>query len=585
MSAPATRSRPGSGRRADWLQVVVATAVLVVVNALASYVPGRVDLTEEKRFTLTPATERTLRELDEPVYVEVLLDGEFPAGFARLRTATEEMLRDLSGVNGELDYGFTDPGAGTLEEVNTVRKQLVERGLKPVNFAVQSAEGRSERLLWPYAIVNYAGRRQVVNLLENNVPGQRPDVAVNNSVSLLEYKFANAIQKLLRNERPLIAFTSGHGELSPLQTRDLTNALAPYYDIERINLDTFFSVGPEEIGAIVVADPRTPFSDRAKFVLDQYVMRGGRLLVMLDKLSVNLDSLQGRPEFIPNDQTQNLDDLLFEYGVRVEPNLVLDLQSTRVPVVTGQVGNAPQFELRPWPYHVLATPAPRHPVTRSLQPVQLYFPSELDTTVRTRLPIRKTALLTTTANALVRYSPARVSLEDVRYGLERDRFDKGPLPLAVLLEGRFTSLYENRVGTAFARGLAEIGQDFRAEGEPARVIVVGDGDLAKNAIDPAQGAFRPLGYNDFEKYVFDNRDFLVNAIEYLFDEGGVIAARNREVKLRLLDGPRAQAEATRWRLLNIGAPLVLLTLAGVGYRAWRRRRYAYAPPTATPAQP
>ena len=559
----------------DGLQVVLATALLVIVNLLATYLPGRVDLTEERRFTLTPATERILGNVDEPVYVDVLLEGEFPAGFARLRTSVEEMLRDFSNVNGNIDYGFTDPSEGTLEQVNTVRKQLAEGGLKPINFQVQTADGRSERLLWPYAILSYANRRVTVNLLENNIPGQSPDVAVNNSVSLLEYKLANGIQKMLAVKRPLIAMVQGHGELAPLQLRDFTDALDPYYSVGRVDLDTLYTVGPEQIGALIIAEPRTPFSERAKFVLDQYVMRGGRVLMMLDKLSINLDSLRGRPEFIPPDHPQNLDDLLFKYGIRVEPNLVLDLQNTRIPVVTGQVGNAPQFELRPWPYHVLATPSPLHPITKSLQPIQLYFPSEIDTTVRTKTAVEKTVLLSTTPNSLVRFSPARISLEDVRYYLERERFNKGAVPLAVLLEGTFSSLYENRVGSDFAAGLARLGQDFRASGTGAKVIVVADGDVGKNAVDPEQEAFRPLGYNEFEEYVFDNKDFLVNAMEYLLDDSGVISARNREVKLRLLDGPRAKDEATWWRFVNIGLPLLVLAIAGLAYRYLRRRRYAY----------
>ncbi len=557
------------------VQLVLATALLVLINLIATYLPGRIDLTEEQRFTLTPATERILSQVEEPVYVDVLLEGEFPAGFARLRTSVEEMLRDFVGINGNIDYGFTDPSEGTLEQSNTARKQLAEAGLKPINFQVQSADGRSERLLWPYAVVRYAGQQITVNLLENNIPGQSPDIAVNNSVSLLEYKLANAIQKMLRVKRPLIALVQGHGELAPLQTKDLTNALDPYYSVGRVNLDTLYTIGPDQIGALIIAEPKTAFSERAKFVLDQYVMRGGRVLLMLDKLSINLDSLRGQPEFIPRDHPQNLDDLLFKYGIRVEPNLVLDLQSTRIPVVTGQVGNAPQFELRPWPYHVLATPAPAHPITKSLQPVQLYFPSEIDTSVRTKTAISKTVLLSTTGNALVRFSPARVSLEDVRYALERERFNKGPLPLAVLLEGSFSSLYENRVGSEFAAGLQRLGQEFRSEGTGAKVIVVADGDVGKNAVDIEQEAFRPLGYNEFEEYVFDNRDFLVNAIEYLLDDSGIITARNREVKLRLLDGPRAKEEATFWRLLNIGLPLLLLAVVGGVYSYLRRRRYAY----------
>ena len=557
------------------IELALVTALLVVVNLLAAYLPGRVDLTEDGRYTLTRSTEALLESIEDPVFIEVLLGGNYPAGFQRLSNSTEEMLRDFAAINGLVEYEFSDPGAGSVDDINAARTSLSSRGLSPINFSVQDAGERSERLLWPYAIVTYRGQTASVNLLENNVPGQSPDVAVNNSVSLLEYKLANAIQKLRRAKKPFVAYVEGHGELTELQTRDLSNALSPFYAIGRVRLDSLYSVGPEDIGALIVAEPKRPYSEREKFVLDQYVMRGGRLLVLLDKLAVNLDSLRRAPEFIPNDQAQNLDDLLFEYGVRIEPNLVLDLQSTRVPIVVGQVGNAPQFELRTWPYHVLANPSPGHPITRSLQPVQLYFPSEIDTTIRTQLDVRKTVLLSSTGNALLRFSPARISLEDARYDLERARFNKGPVALAVLLEGRFTSLYENRVGSEFLAGLEATGQPFRASSEPSRIVVVADGDIAKNPADPANNAFRPLGYNEFEKYVFDNRDFLINALEYLFDDSGVITARTREVRLRLLDAPRAREEATFWRVLNVGLPLVLLAGFAVVYRYLRRRRYAY----------
>ena len=556
------------------VQVAVATALLVVVNALASYVSVRVDLTEDGRYTLTEATERVVGELRDPLYVEVLLEGEFPAGFRRLRASVEDLLRDLGDVNGYVEYAFTDPNDGDVAEVNANRELLAERGINPINLEVRDADGGSTRLAYPYAILTYRGRTTVVNLLENNQPGQSPEVALNNSVSLLEYKLANAVQKLLRTRRPLIAFTTGHGELSEPQTRSLANALAPYYEVGRVRLDTMGGFGPEDVGVLVVAKPLGAFAQREKFVIDQYVMRGGKVIWMLDRLAVNLDSLQRAAQFVPRDIALDLDDQLFRYGLRVEPNLVLDLQSTRIPVVTGQVGDAPQMQLRPWPYHVLANPNPDHPVTRALQPVNLYFPSELDTTVRTRTAVRKTVLLSSSANALVRFSPVRIELESARYDLEAARFDDGPVPVAVLLEGTFPSLYENRVGAEFREQLAAIGQEFRRESVPTAQLVIADGDVAKNQVDPVQNAIRPLGLNPFERYVFDNEDFLLNAVEYLLDDGGVIAARNRDVKLRLLDAPRARAEAGYWRTLNLVVPLAALALFGLGYNAWRRRRYA-----------
>jgi len=562
-------------KKVDLLQWLIVTAILIAVNMVAGYISTRIDLTEEKRFTMTTATETILDKVEDPVFIEVLLEGEFPAGFQRLREETEEMLRDFSSINGQIEYGFTNPNEGTREEVNQNRKLLSDKGIKPINFQVQDADGRSDRVLFPYAIVSYKNQTALVNLLENNIPGQSPDVAVNNSVSLLEYKFANAVQKLLRTKRPLIAFVEGHGELNELQVRDLSLGLSPYYNIGRLRLDTMPPFGPEQIGALLIAKPRGAFIEREKFMLDQYIMRGGRVIWMLDRLKVNLDSLQGRGAFIPNDYSLNLDDQLFKYGFRIEPNLVLDVQSTKVPVVTGQVGNAPQFELRPWPYHVLANPNPSHPITKSLQPVNLFFPSEIDTTVRSKTPIKRHVLLSSTKNALVRFSPVRVNLEDARYDPELERYSKGPFPIAVLAEGTFSSLYENRVGSDFAQSLEDIGQSFKPQSEAkTRMIVIADGDIAKNQINPEQGAFKPLGLNPFEQYVFDNKSFMLNALEYLFDESGVISARNREVKLRLLDAARAKDEKGYWQVLNVGLPLLILGLFGFVYNYLRRRRYA-----------
>ena len=555
-----------------WL---LATALLVLVNAVADLLPGRLDLTEEQRFTLTPATERIVDGIEDPLFVEVLLEGEFPASFRRLRDAAEELLLDLGALNAQVAYTFTDPNDGDAEEVNQNRRLLAEKGIQPVNFQVVDTDGRNQSVLYPYAIVTYRNRTALVNLLENNVPGQSPEVALNNSVSLLEYKLANAIQKLARGARPLVAFTTGHGELAPLQTRDLEQTLAPYYQVGRLRLDTMGGFGPEDVAVLLVAKPRRPFGEREKFLIDQYVMRGGSVVFMLDRLDVNLDSLQGRRDFIPRDLDLGLDDLLFKYGLRLEPNLVLDLQSTRVPVVVGQLGNAPQFDLRPWPYHVLANPNPDHPVTKALEPVNLFFPSEVDTTVRTRTPTTKTVLLASTGNAAVRFNPVRVDLESARGDPAPGAFDDGPYPLAVLAEGEFPSLYANRVDESFRAGLESVGQRFRESSDPgARVLLVGDGDVAKNAINPEQDAFRPLGLNPFERYVFDNKAFALNAIEYLTDDSGVIEARSREVKLRLLDVTRARAERLYWQALNVGAPLLLLLGAGLAYRYLRRRRYA-----------
>ena len=564
------------GQFAYGLVALLSLAVLILINALSEFIPIRIDLTEEKRFTLTKATEELLDQIEDPILIEVLLEGDFPAGFARLRDATEEMLKDFEDRSSSIEFVFQNPLGENEQEQAENSRNLAEIGLRPVTFFLQTSEGRSERPIYPYAIVNYRSQKVVINLLENNVPGQSPDVAINNSISLLEYKLINAIQKILRQKKPFIAFVEGHNELAPLQTKDLSQSLSPYYNVIRVALDTLPGLLPEEIGALIIAEPETPFSEREKFVLDQYLMRGGRVMMLVDKLAVNLDSLRRPGPFIPPDRELNLDDLLFKYGLRIEPNLILDLQSTPIPLAVGQLGSAAQFELRTWPYHVLANPNPSHPITRSLEPVQLYYPSEIDTTVLTKTALRKTPLLLSTSNAQLRYSPARLSFEDARFDPDPAQFKKGPFVVGVLLEGELPSLYENRVSSEFQAALDRLQVPFRNRSTDARLIVVSDGDLAKNAIDPVAGDYKPLGYNEFVKNVFDNKEFMLNAIEYLFDTDGIISARNREVKLRLLDAPRAQQEKVYWRLLNVGLPLFALLLFGVSYNYLRRRRYARA---------
>ncbi|MCW5922951.1 MAG: gliding motility-associated ABC transporter substrate-binding protein GldG [Saprospiraceae bacterium] len=563
-----------SKRSQAFLQFGLFCGILLFANILASAFYTHLDLTEEKRFTLTRPTRELLKGLKDRIYVQVLLEGEFPAGFKRLQTATRDMLNDFRAVSGYIDYQFDDPNQGTLEDVNERRKALAEQGIVPVNLRVADQGQRSQRLIYPVAVVHYGNRRVVVKLLENESPSLNPEVVINNSVSLLEYKFANAIKKILTPERLPILFTKGHGELDRLQTSDLERALNQFYDTDRITLDSLVQLRPQDCALLIVAKPLTEFSEKDKFKIDQYLMQGGRVLWLIDRLNADLDSMRHTGHFVPSDYPLNLEDMLFKYGARIQPDLVLDLECSRIPLATGQMGNAPQMELFPWYYHPAVLPTGNHPIVKNLDRVELRFCSSIDT-IRTKTPVKKTRLLTSSRYSRLQFSPIDLNFEILRYDPDPAKFDKGMQTVGLLLEGIFPSNYENRVSAEMQAGLQQLGLTFRAESEPTRMLVISDGDVAANFVrDAAKKEWLPLGYNRFENSTYANKDLMLNAIEYLIDPTGVIEARTKEVKLRLLDTVKAKKEQALWRVLNIGVPLVFLGVFGWFFNWRRKRRYA-----------
>lgn len=559
-------------KRNNLVQLALTFGILVFVNIIGNYLYTWFDLTEEKRFTLTRPTREIVRNVPDIVYINVLLEGEFPAGFKRLQSSVRELLREFRSINSKIEFNFEDPAQGTVEEINARRTALAEQGIAPVNLRLIDNDARTEKLIYPVAVVRYGTRSIVINLLENEVAGASPDENLNNSVNLLEYKFANALHKLQIVRKPAVMFTEGHGELDTLETMDLENTLGGYYRTGRINLDSVVRIDPE-VGLLIIAKPATAFSERDKFKVDQYVMQGGRVLFLIDKLGLGLDSLRNRSSYVPLDLELNLDDLFFKYGLRLNPELILDLECSRIPLTIGQLGNRPQVELFPWFYYPTVTPEQGHPIGKNVGRVNLFFPVTIDT-IKTKTDIRKTPLLRSSQYTRTQIVPVQLNFEILRYEPDPTKFNKGHKNIALLLEGSFPSLYENRLSEEMQQGLEEMKIPFRASSEPTRMIVVSDGDLARNPVNRASGQFNTLGFNTFENFKYANKDFMLNAIEYLLDEEGVLEARNREVRLRLLDTVRANTERTQWQLINIGLPLFLLAVFGVLYQWWRKRRYA-----------
>lgn len=563
-----------SKRSQSLLQFGLFCGIVLFINILANVFYAHFDLTEEKRFTLTQPTRELLRGLKDQVYVQILLEGEFPAGFKRLQTATREMLDDFRSESGFVDYQFDDPALGSLEDVNARRKALAEQGIAPVNLRVADQGETTQKLIYPVAIFRFGSRQVVVKLLENESGNLSPDEVINNSVSLLEYKFANAIKKILSPARPVILFTKGHGELDDLQLADFDQTLRAFYDTDRILLDSVVQIKPEDCALMVIAKPRSSFSEKDKFKIDQYIMQGGRILWLIDRMNADLDSMRVTGRFVPIDYPLNIEDMLFKYGIRIQPDLILDLECTKIRLVVGQVGNSPQFDLFPWYFHLAVRPTGTHPVVKNLDRVDLRFCSSIDT-IRTKTPVKKTPLLTSSQYSRLQFSPVDLNFEVLKYQPDPAKFNKGFQNVGVLLEGTFPSNYENRVSEEMMSGMKQLGLDFKPVSVPTRMLVISDGDVAANFVrNRAEKQWFPLGFNQNDNTTYANKDLLINAVEYLIDPDGVIEARSKEVKLRLLDNVRARDEKTLWQVLNIATPLLLLGLFAWIFNWRRKRRYA-----------
>lgn len=557
----------------SFIQLALLTGILIFANILSCGINGQFDLTEEGRYTLTKPTKALLKDVKDIMYVKVLLEGEFPAGFKRLQSNVKKTLDDFRAQNGNIEYSFEDPNQGSNEEINKRRKALAEEGVVPMQLTVKSSGETERKVIYPYAIINYGGRSMPVNLLEAQVPGQPQEVTLNNSIATLEYKLANAMQKVLYSQHPQIAFLKGHGELDEVKTIDFERNLRQAgYQTEHIILDSVAKIR-KEISVLVVAKPKTAFSEKDKFKIDQFVMYGGKVLWLIDRLSADLDSLQMTNRYVPHDYPLNIEDQLFKYGARVQPNLILDLECARIPLRVGQQGSGQQFELFPWYYHPLIASKSTQSIVKNLDRVWMQFPSTVDT-IRTKTAVKKSILLTASNHTRLQFSPVELNFEVLRYDADPSKFDKKDLPVAVLLEGTFPSLYENRVTEEMSAGLKQIGMDFKPLSEPTKMLVVSDGDVAANSFDAKNQVPNPLGYNPFMKYTFGNKDFLMNAVEYMLDDKGIIEARSKEVKLRLLDDVRLQKEKTFWQVINVAVPLVILAIFGFIFNYLRKKKYA-----------
>ncbi len=554
------------------IQAIIVLALVVIANIIAQYVHASFDMTEDKQFTLGRATLDLLEQVDDRIYVEVFLEGEFPAGIKRLQTATRDILRRFGvETGGYLDFEFKDPKAGDEKSFEAFKERMVERGATPLRLLMPGQDEMAAKTIYPYAIFHYSDREHVVNLMEADIPGVPREVILNNAAAQLEYKFASAIAHLYQDQKPKIAITIGHGEASKKSTTDLEVRLRKFYDTGRIYLDSVTQVSPE-IDLLMIIRPTEKMSDRSKFLIDQYIMQGGKVLFLIDRINPSLDEITPLPDYIPPSIDPNLDDLFFKYGVRVNPTLLLDLECSRIPMIVSMQGDKPLMELKPWFYFPIVVGNPEHPVTAGLDRIEMKFASTLDT-IRTKTPIKKEIILSSSAYSRTQTYPMRLGFEIIKTATDPTKYNKKHLTLGVVLSGIFPSLYEHRVSKRMMDMLNQIGQGFKSKSEFTKIAVISDGDLAMNEIDLRTGKPGLLGYNRFERRHYANPDFLLNLVEYMLDENNILESRTKKLKLRLLDAGKA-AQKTKWRLINIALPLLLLALFGIAYQWVRRRRYS-----------
>jgi gliding-associated putative ABC transporter substrate-binding component GldG len=554
-----------------WLLLLL---VVVLVNWLAGLVHVHADLTAEGRYTLSQPTRKLLGGLQEPVTIDVLLSGEMPAGFKKLAASTNDLLQEFKSVGrSQLRYRFVKPGEGMDDSARAnLYDSLSRLGLRPTNIKAQTkeGEGQEERLVFPGAVISLKGRTTAIDLLQG-VSAEGGLESLNKAEALLEYKFANAIRQLQQDTVPMVGYLVGNGEPLSYQVYDLIEReLKKNYAFRVLPIDSVAAI-PPVFKALLIAKPTMPFSDEQKLKLDQYVMQGGKLIWMIDNLYAEMDSLQRtQNEFIAFDRGLQLEDQLFKYGVRINQDLVQDLNADQIPSVVGTMGGKPQIQLLPWPYFPLLTNYNGHPIAKNLDYVVSQFPNSIDTVEAKG--ITKTILLATSPESRILATPAKVSWQSIQSQEDLRKFNAGAIPVAVLLEGSFTSLYANRLTPAQKASWEEGGQAFAGNSGPNKMIVIADGDIALNAVTEKEGPL-PMGMNAYTKYQYANREFIQNCIEYLVDESGILETRSKDYTLRLLDKKKLEEGKTRWQLINILVPVLLILLFGALYQWLRKRRY------------
>lgn len=561
-------------------------AVIVFANVISHYIFTRFDLTSEKRYTLSDSTKDMLKSIDDEALFRVYLDGEdLPAEYRRFRNDIKNMLDQFRAYSRNIEYEFVDPNTfKTDEEKMLFYQTLVKKGLTPIPVTSESDGVQKQQVVYPAMEVSYKGRETAIQLQSAGISGKSTDEVVNASVENLEYNFVTALHRLSRPVKPRVGFLLGHGELANIDLYDIQMSLVEDYTVENVPLDRNISALTGRVqnmqdssitvnnkfDVLVVPKPLTTFTDRDLYVIDQFVMYGGKILWLVDAVDADMDSLQDKPQTFATRLPTNLEEMFFNYGVRVNPDLVMDYRCRGIPMM----GADNRMQLVPWYYFPTLVPNSKHPIVRNLDVLKTDFVSSIDLINN---DIDKTVLLTTSDHVHIKNAPVNIQLSDAMIQVDNQLFNRSNLPVAVLLEGRFQSLFRNRLASSFSE-LAEIGYKSQCE-KPTQMIVVSDGDIIRNGTGiNEQGRYPyPLGYDRYTNVEFANKTFILNAINYLAGDEAMIDARPRSIAIRRLDVAKVKDSRAYYQFANVAYPVLLVLLLAAVVLAVRYFKFKKQP--------
>ncbi|MBZ4037578.1 gliding motility-associated ABC transporter substrate-binding protein GldG [Flavobacterium sp. 17A] len=543
--------------------------ILIVLNVLGTLFFHRFDLTKDKRYTLSPTSLQIVKQVENPLSIKIYMEGDLPADFRRLQQETKQLLEEFQAYNKNIVFEFVDPLANE-EESDELTKSLFQKGLTPINITVDDKGKQSQAMVFPWAIAVYNNKEVNIPLLKN-IMGASTTQKVIGSIQHLEYSIADAINKVTKNKQKKVAIIKGNGELKERHIAGMLKQIHESYLIGPFTLD---SVAKNPNGTLrelkkydlaIVAKPTEKFSDEEKEVLDQFIMNGGKTLWLIEQTAADMDSLyndMGATLAYP--RNLNLNDMFFKYGFRINPDLIKDEQGTPIKLATGEQGSATQYQDFIWKFAPQVYPISQHPIVKNLGGIKFDFANPIDTL---KNGIKKTVLLQSSQYSKTIGTPTEVNLNMVtEKTTPQDYLNKGNKPLAVLLEGSFHSAFENRV-------LPFKDNSFTAQGKPNKMIVIADGDIARNQLDKNMMPVE-LGYDQRTGQLYDNKDFIMNSINYLLDDTGLINIRSKDVELPLLDKEKVYQSYTLTQFITIGVPILILLLFGLAFTFIRKRKYS-----------
>ncbi len=533
--------------------------ILTAINLIADRFYNRIDLTKDNRYTLSKTTENILENLEENAIVKVYLEGDFPSEFKRLQIETRQHLEELIAINNHIKFKFIDP-LDTAEE-------LIKQGLQPSRLTVQEDGKISEAVVFPWATISYKGIVENISLL-TDVSKENQEQQLQQSIENLEFAFADAIHKVSSEKNQTIAIIKGNGELEDIYLASFLKQLSQYYKLAPFTLDSVSSNPQKTLEHLtkynlaIIAKPTEKFTEKEKFALDQFIINGGKSLWLIDNVTAELDSLMQTGQNLAFNKDLNLTDLLFNYGIRLNYDLIKDAYSTTIRLADGNVGNKTKYQDYIWHYYPFITSKNKHPITKNVEPVKLRFANTIDTL---KNDIKKTILLESSYVSKAIGTPVIISLDEISKKPEKKDYNNGNQPLGVLLEGSFTSAYSNRV-KPFESEL------YKDNSEENKMIVIADGDIIANEVIKDQPI--ELGLDKYTNIHYGNADFLMNVVNYLLDDEGLLQLRSKTIQLQYLDKEKAYEERTFWQLINVVLPLVMLIIFGIIYAFVRKRKYS-----------